>query len=498
METNEYGVARTLRFLEDKDLHAVVAPLFEQLYQIGLGPEGIFATKQALFALEAQKDSIFLRTQQLGADLVSDLEELVQDAQSETDVAAQLSESAAATGRLLLIIVMIVSVVAAAAISFLYVGERILRRLNKLSVRMRSMAEGDLEAEVEVDDNDEIAEMANALEVFRKHALEVQRLNLVERLAEELRQKNDALEDANEDLRRAQDQLVMREKLVALGELTAGVAHEIRNPLNFIMNFSEISEELLEELIEEVTEPDKRENPDEMDSELVGENAEDLIANLKKIREHGSRANRIVDDMLKMGRDTHEFVETDINLLVDENSKLAFHSARAADTSFNLDLQYDFDSSVGNVSVVPQDLGRVVINLVSNAGYAANEKLQELREKDSNTDFIPTLLAKTERVGDRVRLTFRDNGTGMPQDVIDRIFNPFFTTKPTDKGTGLGLAICSDIIRSHGGTIEVTSEIGEWTEMVVDLPEDPSQVIDATEELNSESTDEGALDDSVD
>lgn len=495
-ETNEYGVERTLGQLEQDALFETIGPMFERLTEIGLANDGIFATKSALFNLDEQKETIFEDNRQLGARLVEDIEELVHMARSDTAMAAESSAAAVATGRLLLIIVNIISIVGALIISLFYVGNRILRRLDALSERMRSMAEGELESEVVVDGNDEIAEMAHALEVFRRHALEVQRLNLVEKLAQELSEKNEALASANEELRIAQDQIVMREKLVALGELTAGVAHEIRNPLNFIMNFSELSVELLEELVEELLEPDKRADPGgEMDTELVEENVEDLTSNLKRIREHGNRANRIIDDMLKMGRDTQEFAESDINALLDEHAKLAFHSARAADSSFELDLQFDVDETIEKVRVVPQDLGRVFINMVSNAGYAANEKLQELRKEDPEAEFIPQLVCRTKMDGDRILITFRDNGTGMPQSVIDRIFNPFFTTKPTDKGTGLGLSLSNDIVREHGGTIRVQSEPGEWTEMVVDLPLDPSQFMGQKQDDTDDDEDE--LDESV-
>ena len=497
-ETNEYGVERTLGQLEQDAFFETIGPMFERLTEIGLADNGIFATKSALFRLDEQKETIFEYNRQLGSRLVEDIEELVHMARSDTAMAAESSAAAVATGRLLLIIVNIVSIVGALIISLFYVGNRILRRLDALSERMRSMAEGELESEVVVDGNDEIAEMAHALEVFRRHALEVQRLNLVEKLAQELSEKNDALASANEELRIAQDQIVMREKLVALGELTAGVAHEIRNPLNFIMNFSELSVELLEELVEELLEPDKREDPDgEMDKELVEENVEDLTSNLKRIREHGNRANRIIDDMLKMGRDTQEFAESDINALLDEHAKLAFHSARAADNSFELDLQFNLDESIEKIKVVPQDLGRVFINMVSNAGYAANEKMLELRKEDPDVDFIPRLVCHTKKEGDRILITFRDNGTGMPQSVIDRIFNPFFTTKPTDKGTGLGLSLSNDIVREHGGTIRVESEPGQWTEMVVDLPLDPSQFMGQKQEADLDDDDEDELDESV-
>ena len=324
-----------------------------------------------------------------------------------------------------------------------------------------------------------MAHMQEALEVFRRNSIEAQRLNLVETLANELSEKNEDLETANTELKHAQGQIVMREKLAALGELTAGVAHEIRNPMNFIKNFSESSEDLLEEMLEEISEPEKRDPPgSEMDRELIEEISDDLVSNLKRIRQHTKRANRIIDDMLKMGGDTQEFQATDLNELLDEHARLAFHSARAADIEFQLDIQYDLDKTIGEVRVIPQDMGRLFINLVANSGYACNEKRRALLAEDPNSTYAPTLNIKTEQMGDQIILTFKDNGTGIPQESIEKIFNPFFTTKPTDQGTGLGLSLCNDIVRTHGGEMRVFSEDGEGTEMVIDLPEDPAMFME--------------------
>ena len=338
-----------------------------------------------------------------------------------------------------------------------------------LSNWMRQMAGGDLEAKVEIGGRDEVADMAAALEVFRRHALEVQRLNLVEKLAEELQGKNEQLESVLADLERAQDQIVMREKLAALGELTAGVAHEIRNPLNFVKNFSEVSEELLDELketLEEVAEDLEDEQKD-----LIEEIAGDLVSNLERIRSHGERANRIVHDMLMMGRGSGESQPTDLNGLLDEYAKLAFHSARATDPNFQLDMQQDLDPNVGEIDVIPQDLGRVFLNMVGNACHATDEKRVASEETRSDGErYMPTLWLTSRRREEDVEIRIKDNGSGIPQDIIESIFNPFFTTKPTGQGTGLGLAMSSDIVREHGGTIKVESEPGEFTAMIITIP----------------------------
>ena len=311
--------------------------------------------------------------------------------------------------------------------------------------------------------------MAAALEVFRRHALEVQRLNLVEQLAEELQGKNAELESVLAELRKVQDQIVMREKLAALGELTAGVAHEIRNPLNFVNNFSEASGELITELQEVLNETGVDLSDDQRT--LVTEITNDLTSNVGRIRAHGERANRIVRDMLMMGRGSGEWQATDVNALLDQHSLLAYHSARATDPEFQLELKQDFDPEAGTIEVIPQDLGRVFLNMVSNACHATDENRRSTNDSGMEAGtFTPTLWLVTRREGDHIEIRIRDNGTGIPPDVVDKIFNPFFTTKPTHQGTGLGLAISSDIVRRHGGTIRVDSQPGEFTEMIVSLP----------------------------
>ena len=238
------------------------------------------------------------------------------------------------------------------------------------------MAGGNLELTADVGGRDEVAEMAAALEVFRRHALEVQRLNLVEEMAEQLQEKNAQLEDVLADLQRAQDQIVMREKLAALGELTAGVAHEIKNPLNFVKNFSEASEELIEELNEILEEIGDSISEDQ--KSWIAEIQGDLSGNLKRIRSHGDRANRIVTDMLSMGRDTGEWQMSNINNLLEEHARLAYHSARATDSEFQLDLQHDLDPDVGEMRVIARDLSRVFLNMVGNACDATDEKRRKI------------------------------------------------------------------------------------------------------------------------
>ena len=458
-----------------------VAPAFARLFELGLARDQAFDLHGRELALAGRQMDLLASNRDLAIELVAEAEGLVSAARASAQDATRASARAILIGRNLLLALSVISVVGALLIAWLFVGRVLLRRLGRLSDRMRRMADGDLKAKVEITGRDEVADMAAALEVFRRHALEVQRLNLVEELAEELRGKNEQLEDALANLHRAQDQIVMREKLAALGELTAGVAHEIRNPLNFVKNFSEVSEELLEELLEELHEI-LRERDDKKDDDrraLIQEIAGDVTDNLKRIREHGERANQIVHHMLMMGRGSGERQLTDINALLEEHARLAYHSARASDSDFRLEVKEDFDPAVGALDVIPQDMGRVFLNLVSNACQATDEK-RRAAEAGAETPpdspgpgedrYEPALTLATRRTADGIEIRVRDNGSGIPPDVIDKIFNPFFTTKPPDQGTGLGLALSNDIVRQHGGEIRVESRPGAFTEMVVALP----------------------------
>ena len=460
-----------------------LAPMVARLAQLGLEPGGGFELRASELEGIARQQRLLADNRTLANDLALEVEGLVSDARLGAAEATRASEDAILTGQRLLLALNAVSIVGAILIAWLFVGRVILRRLERLSNRMRAMADGDLEAKVDISGRDEVAEMAAALEVFRRHALEVQRLNLVEKLAEELREKNDTLETTLDELHRAQDQIVMREKLAALGELTAGVAHEIKNPLNFVKNFSEASEELLEELVETLQEAEDALTEDQR--ELVAELGDDLAENLKLIRNHGDRADRIVRDMLRMQRTDTQRQATDINELIDDHVRLAFHSARANDSDFRLDIQEDFDPEMGELEVASQDLGRVILNLVTNACHATHER--RLAEEAAGSAFEPVLNIVSRRFEDRVEFRVRDNGTGMPKEVADKIFNPFFTTKPTDKGTGLGLSLSNDVVREHGGSIRVESEHGSHTEMIVELPTGTTPV--ATAVVEEEASD---------
>ena len=473
-ESAKGSIERNIAALEESPLRDEITPLTSRLLELGTGDDNGFDLLEQRLQLIQRQQSLLELNSGIAIELVSDVNSLVDTARASADEATQASTQAIFTGRTLLLAISAVGVTGAVLISWLFVGRVLVRRIQLLSNWMLRMAGGDLEAQVELGGRDEVADMADALEVFRRHALEVQRLNLVEQLAEELQGKNDELESVLADLRKAQEQIVMREKLAALGELTAGVAHEIKNPLNFVKNFSESSAELLDELKEVLDENSEKISED--DQSYIQEISDDLNANLNRILSHGDRANRIVQDMLMMGRETGEERPTDINALLDEHARLAYHSARATDPNFQLHIEQELGPDVGEIVVKPQDVGRVFLNMVGNACDATDEKRRELHE-GGDKSYMPTLSLFTKRGEENIEVRIRDNGKGMPPDVADKIFNPFFTTKPTDRGTGLGLAISNDIVRQHGGSIEVTSEPGEFTEMVVRLPLEPAQAV---------------------
>ena len=286
--------------------------------------------------------------------------------------------------------------------------------------------------------------------------------NLDRKRANELLQEEKSkVESALSDLKSTQVQLIHAEKMASLGELTAGIAHEIQNPLNFVNNFSELSKELIDEMLEEI---DAGRNED---ARTIGR---DVKANLAKIEHHGKRADGIVRGMLLHSRNSGGSKEpTDINKLCDEYLRLAYHGLRAKDKDFNVELITDYDPTVGEVAVIPQDFGRVVLNIISNAFYAVNDK--RTAKAFAKTDRSPPVVHLTTcRNESKILIKIRDNGDGIPHEVRDKIFQPFFTTKPTGEGTGLGLSLSYEIIKAHGGRIDLESTLGEGTEFTITLP----------------------------
>lgn len=305
--------------------------------------------------------------------------------------------------------------------------------------------------------------------------LEAKKLDLEHQVAErtaELTQQKEELQHALEHLKATQEQLIQSEKLASLGELTAGIAHEIQNPLNFVNNFSEVSVELLEELKSERAR-DKAQRDEELEEEILS----DIVQNLQKINHHGKRASSIVTGMLQHSRLSAGKKElTDLNALADEYLRLSYHGLRAKDKSFNAHIVTDFDPSLPKVEIIPQDLGRVLLNLINNAFYAVQKKKQgnsepEQPDLSSGTNYMPTVWVTSKKLDDKIQISVKDNGAGIPESIKAKIFQPFFTTKPTGEGTGLGLSLAYDIItKGHGGVIEVESIEGEGTTFMVKLP----------------------------
>ena len=285
-----------------------------------------------------------------------------------------------------------------------------------------------------------------------------------EQLEIQVLERTQELQNSLSDLKSTQSQLIQSEKMASLGELTAGIAHEIQNPLNFVNNFSEVSNELVDEMKTEFKKGDTAEG---------FAIADDIKQNLEKINHHGKRAADIVKGMLQHSRSSSGVKEpTDINALVDEYLRLAYHGLRAKDKSFNATMKTDFDATIGNINIIPQDIGRVILNLINNAFYAVHEREKLIANSQQliASAYKPTVSVSTKKEGNTVLISVKDNGGGIPQKILDKIFQPFFTTKPTGQGTGLGLSLSYDIVKAHGGELKVETKEGEGSEFVILLP----------------------------
>ena len=444
-------------------LRSRLQSLVQELRELHGAPDGVFATRTGELREIANADSLVGQSRRIAEGLVNRVETLVGSAERSAESAAERSNALVQLGFWSLLVITFLTI-GMAYVAWKFFGERLLVRMGRLSSATRQMSKGDLDVQVEIEGDDELTDMAGALEVFRQHAVEVQRLNLVEKLAAEVQAKNDKLEDTLENLRRTQQQVVKQEKLASLGALTAGIAHEIRNPLNFINNFAELSSELIEELKEELAEGANGDG--EVDQEYLDEILGDLNTNVIKVNEHGQRANRIVEGMLAHSRDEAGEVESiDINLMVQEYAKLAYHGIRGTDSTFNVDMIHQYDKDAGTVDGIARDLSRVFLNIITNACHAT-----QARGRKEDDTFLPQVTVGTDGREQDVRVTVRDNGTGMPDEILRKIFDPFFTTKSGTQGTGLGLSISHEIIQEHGGKIEVDTKEGEGAEFRITLP----------------------------
>jgi two-component system NtrC family sensor kinase len=300
--------------------------------------------------------------------------------------------------------------------------------------------------------------MLAGIVIFMLIALLLYRNNRNRKRANVLLQKQkEEVQSTLSELKSTQQQLIQSEKMASLGELTAGIAHEIQNPLNFVNNFAEVSNELIDEMKDELSKGNY---------EDVNAIADDVKQNLEKINHHGKRADAIVKGMLQHSRTSAGKKEpTDINALADEYLRLSYHGLRAKEKEFNATMKTNFDESIGKINIIPQDIGRVLLNLYNNAFYAVTEK-----KKEANDGYEPTVSVNTKKSNGKIEISVTDNGNGIPQKVIDKIFQPFFTTKPTGEGTGLGLSLSYDIVKTHDGSIKAESSEGVGTTFIIQIP----------------------------
>ena len=354
----------------------------------------------------------------------------------------------------------------------LWLSRSISKPVKALHKAAKRVGEGDLSSIVKNNSKDEIGELAIAFNNMVKDIKKLSDLTLEqekekqeflatqnEALEKQVKERTAELQQSLESLQSTQDQLVQSEKMASLGELTAGIAHEIQNPLNFVNNFSDLNTELLDELQQELAKGNTAE---------VQELIKDIRENETKIVHHGKRADNIVKNMLQHSRTNTAGVKEpiDINALCDEYLRLAYHGLRAKNKSFNAILKTDFDPAIGKINILAQDIGRVILNLLNNAFYVVNEK------KEMNIPgFEPTVSVTTKKIGEEIEIRVGDNGNGMTQKIVDKIFQPFFTTKPTGQGTGLGLSLSYDIVtKGHDGELKVETKAGEGTTFIIKLP----------------------------
>ena len=441
--------------LWEEDLNALNAraPLMPSLIEAA---ETVFSARHQQLALRVPDQDRVAAVSSASALLEDSVSTLLERSSSYSAEAVSLTVLSFDQGRVWLAVISIVSVAAAILASWLWVGNAVVRRLSRLSERMRSMARGDLETPVPEVGRDEIGQLADALEHFRQQSLEVQRLNLVEQLYGELR-------EANNDLQRMQARLVAQEKLVAIGELVSGVAHEISNPLNFVKNFSESSLELYEELKEMLV--DYRGGMSEEDAELLDELIEDITGNLNRIASNGARASGIVDRMRGLSVVGGDLELIDLNASLRQAVQQACEVFRSQWDDFQTELVFDLDDSVGEQMVAVGDLGEAVSHLVSNACFAMRAKQLEL-----GGGYSSLLTVSSQIHGGMVEIGVRDNGTGIAEDNVDHIFNPFFTTSEGVAGSGLGLPFAADVARRHGGDLVVDTVFGEYAQFTMSLP----------------------------
>ena len=421
--------------------------------------EGVFFIRGQQLLLIANLRELTDQFDRSSAALGNSVSGLLSASKAHSSENLALAVSSFDEGRTLLTGISVISVIVATIAAWVWVGNGMVRRLSRMSERMRGMADGDLETPVPEIGRDEIGELANALEVFRQQALEVQRLNLVEQLYEELRITND-------ELKRTQAQLVAQEKLAALGELVTGVAHEISNPLNFVKNFTEGSLDLYDELSEMLDAYRERMSTDDMAT--LDEISQELTNSLNRVLSNGGRALAIVERMRGLGLVGGEPAMTDLNAVLRDAVVSGYNTFTGDWQDFTMKTEFDLDSSVGEMMLVEGDFGEAIVNVVSNACFSMRAKLLE-----SKDGYEPVFTVSSRLEKEVVTIRFRDNGPGIPDDVLGHIFNPFFSTRSGTEGAGLGLPVAADVARRLGGDLSVDSVYGEYAEFIMRLPVAP-------------------------
>ena len=433
---------------------------------------GLFLLQEKILKEKQLQNGYLSINQNVVQSLSSQTEQMIRDIQDAGAKTTQIFERTVSEKTNQLGLLNLITIVLAFCIGFFLVGKHFIGRLRRLSQTMLTMSKGNLEIPLSLEGDDEITDMGRAMEVFRRYAIEAQELNLVQTLAQEVQEKNSKLEGAIGKLQRAQQRIIMQEKLASLGQLTSGIAHEIKNPLNFINNFSLLSQELLEDLSRELIEPENKLSDDSRG--FIEDTLKDLHGNMNKIHTHGQRANDIIKGMLQHSRDQAEDAKEVINFnrFVDSSVNLAFQGKRSSDSGFNVDFKKEYSDTIDEVEINPQDISRVVLNLVTNACDAVEEKSKML-SKDGDKEYSPCIWVKTNKNENNLEVRVADNGPGISEEMAKKIFDPsndIFTTKPTDKGTGLGLSLSHDIVLKHGGSLEMTRSQEGGAEFIVQLP----------------------------
>ena len=427
----------------------------ERVFEIGDG-EGLFWVRSRFLVADERVVELEPRYRELDIEISGVSARLIDLARVEGGFVLDAAVSTFDQGRVLLAGISVLGVVAATLVAWVWVGNGILRRLTRLSDRMRSMARGNLSEPVPEVGSDEIGQLARATEVFRQWAFEVQRLNLVEKLYGDL-------QEAHAELERLQDRLVVQEKLAALGELVSGVAHEIRNPLSFVKNFSEGSQDLYKELVEMLDQ--YRAQMDSDDVALLDEISVDINDSLQRVQDNGSRLLAVVEQMSSLGVAGGEPVLSSLNTLVRRSVQVGCDTFQSEWRDFDVEAVFKLGPDTSQVMVVGQDFSKAMVNLVTNACYAMHQ-----RARETGDGYVPSLLVRAGPCDEGMEVVVRDNGTGISDEVLPSIFNPFFTTRSGVLGAGLGLMVASDIARRCGGDLTVDTVYGDYAEFRMVLP----------------------------